>query len=86
MPPQSLFGSGEVAQRLGLPRWRLLYLIESGRLPGPNCRIPGRRLFSEEDVQNALAALQTLQDPADKAAYKDQANFIHDGNPLTNPD
>ena len=49
------------AQRLGLPRWRLLYLIEKGVIPGPSRTLPGRRLFSEQDVKNAQDVLKQHQ-------------------------
>ena len=50
MTPQ-LRGSGSVAKHVGLPRSRFLYLVEKGDLPGPSHEVPGRRLFSTEDVQ-----------------------------------
>jgi DNA-binding transcriptional MerR regulator len=53
----NLFGSGEVAQQLGIPRWKLLYLIEKGDLPRPSQTIAGRRLFTQDDV---LAIRQAL--------------------------
>jgi excisionase family DNA binding protein len=45
-----LLTSGEVAQQLGVARAHLLYLIESGKVPGPSLRVPGRRLFTSDDV------------------------------------
>jgi len=50
--------SGPVALTTGLERWRLLYLIERGDLPGPSYHVPGRRLFTDEDVQAILVVLQ----------------------------
>ena len=52
-----LFTSGEVATKLELPRWRLLYLIEKGDLPGPSHTVPGRRLFTRADVNRVKEAL-----------------------------
>lgn len=55
-----LFGSGEVARRLRMPRWKLLYLIDRGDLPGPHLQIAGRRLFTEDDIgrlQDAVSAI-----------------------------
>ena len=52
-----LFTSGEVAAKLTIPRWRLLYLIEKGKLPGPSYEVPGRRLFAPEDVARIRRAL-----------------------------
>jgi DNA-binding transcriptional MerR regulator len=50
---------GEVASTLQIPRWRLAYLIDRGALPTPSGRIPGRRLFSREDIANIRCALET---------------------------
>ena len=51
MPNEStLLTSGAVARELQLPRWQLLYLIERGDLPGPSFEVPGRKLFTEQDV------------------------------------
>jgi hypothetical protein len=47
---EPLNGSGAVARRVAVPLWRLLYLIDRGDLPGPSYQVPGRRLFTEEDV------------------------------------
>lgn len=57
--PQPLLGSGGVAERLGIPRWLLLYRIERGELPGPSLTAAGRRLFTEADVQKLAVVLQT---------------------------
>lgn len=46
-----LLTSGEVAALVGIARWRLLYLIEKGTLASPSFSVPGRRLFTSEDVQ-----------------------------------
>lgn len=47
----SLSTSGAVAKRLQIPRARLLYLIEKGDLPEPSSQVPGRRLFTEENIK-----------------------------------
>jgi hypothetical protein len=41
-----------------MARQRLLYRIERGDLPGPSYEVPGRRLFTEEDVQRIAAILE----------------------------
>jgi hypothetical protein len=51
------FASGEVAAQVGVPRWRLLYLIDKGEVPGPSLQVPGRRLFTADDVQRIADAL-----------------------------
>jgi len=54
---KTLFTSGEVAAEVKLPRWRLLYLIEKGNLPGPSHEVPGRRLFTFDDISRIRRAL-----------------------------
>jgi DNA-binding transcriptional MerR regulator len=51
-----------VARKVRLTPQKLQYLIDKGKLPGPSLCVPGRRLFTEEDVQRILQALQA--DPA----------------------
>ncbi len=53
--------SGEVADAVGLSRSRFLYLLEAGVLPGPTHAVPGRRLFTSEDVENIKRALAAHQ-------------------------
>jgi hypothetical protein len=48
---------GTLATQLGLPRWRLAYLIDHGDLPGPSIQVAGRRLFNDADVERIRAAL-----------------------------
>ena len=57
---QNVYSTGEVAASCGIPRWQFLYFIERGLVPGPTSQVPGRRLFTAEDVakiRDALAAL-----------------------------
>jgi DNA-binding transcriptional MerR regulator len=60
-PTMRLYGTGEVAALLGVPRWRLQYFIERGDVPGPSCILPGRRLFSDDDV-NAIRQVLVARD------------------------
>ena len=53
----TLLTIGQVARDLSMPRWRLQYLIERGELPEPSQRVPGRRLFTAEDVEQLRIAL-----------------------------
>jgi DNA-binding transcriptional MerR regulator len=48
---------GTVAALLGIPRWRLAYMIERGDVPAPSLHVPGRRLFTEADVERIRLAL-----------------------------
>ena len=56
---EQLLATGEVASAVGLPRWRLQYLLESGQLPPPSFVVAGRRLFTEEAVRRIEAVLAT---------------------------
>jgi len=55
---ESLLTIGQLALRLNLPRWRLQYLIERGAVPGPSVQVPGRRLFSLDDVRKIAEAME----------------------------
>jgi DNA-binding transcriptional MerR regulator len=57
MQPKQYRTSGEVAAEVGITRWQLCYFLERGVLPEPALRVPGRRLFTEEDVRRIRAAL-----------------------------
>jgi DNA-binding transcriptional MerR regulator len=53
---------GSVAERVGMPRWRLAYLIERGDVPAPSFQVPGRRLFTEQDIDRIVQALKARED------------------------
>ena len=58
--------SGRVAADVGLARPRLLYLIETEQLPQPTYAVPGRRVFTDADVEairRALEANPELREP-----------------------
>jgi DNA-binding transcriptional MerR regulator len=48
---------GHVTDLLAIPRWKLAYLIERGDVPRPSLQVPGRRLFSEDDVKRIREVL-----------------------------
>ena len=52
---------GGVPTQLGVPRWKLAYLIERGVVPGPSLQVPGRRLFTDGDIEKIRAALEEYQ-------------------------
>jgi hypothetical protein len=60
---KNLFTSGEVADKVGEPRWRLAYLIEKRILPGPSFQVAGRRLFTTEDIEKIARALGQRREP-----------------------
>jgi hypothetical protein len=55
---KTYYSSGQVAAQVGLPLWRLLYFIDRQLLPGPSLQIPGRRLFTAQDVTKIRLALE----------------------------
>ena len=59
--PTGFITIGEVARQVGIDRWRLAYLIERGELPPPSTQVPGRRLFSPEDVEKIKQALEAMR-------------------------
>jgi hypothetical protein len=63
-----LLTSGQAALRVGLPRWRLLYLIEKGEIPGPSYQVPGRRLFTPADLDRIAQALARRPEQTNRAA------------------
>lgn len=50
------FTLGDVARRLRVARHRIVYVLESGRVPEPQ-RIGGRRVFTEANVSALARAL-----------------------------
>ena len=58
---KQFFASGEVADEVGLSRWKFLYHVERGDLPGPTHTIAGRRLFTNQDIDNIKRAWANYQ-------------------------
>jgi DNA-binding transcriptional MerR regulator len=57
---------GAVADELRIPRWRLAYFIERGEVPDATVHVPGRRLFTAEDVERIRRALAERGRPGAK--------------------
>jgi hypothetical protein len=70
MPAEHYHTIGEVAAQLAVPRWHLAYLIERNEVPGPTLQVPGRRLFSDADVEQIRQAL--LRRPSRSATGRTQ--------------
>ena len=62
--------TGELARELGVPRWRLLYWLERHDLPEPSVSIPGRRLFTADDVRR-IKELLAIKDGAEEQPNAD---------------
>jgi DNA-binding transcriptional MerR regulator len=54
---QKYFTIGTVAIEVGVPRWKLADYVERGMVPGPSLQVPGRRLFTEDDISRIREAL-----------------------------
>ena len=55
-----MYGTGAVAKLLGIPRHRLMWLLDMGKLPQPEIQVPGRRLFTWRDVEILKDAYDNL--------------------------
>jgi DNA-binding transcriptional MerR regulator len=51
---------GEVARTLGIPQHRILYLLSTLAVPEP-ARIAGRRVWTQEQLQELAATLNVLK-------------------------
>ena len=69
---QTIFTSGEVAIELGMPRWKLLYMIERGDLPEPTFAVPGRRLFTPNDLAEMRQVLTSRVRGRGRRAVSDE--------------
>ncbi len=47
---KNFYSSGDVAKELNVPRYLLLQWLEAGKIPEPQLRVAGKRLFSEEEL------------------------------------
>ena len=57
----NMMGSGKVAELVGVPRHRLIWLLDTGRVPEPALKLPGRRLFSSQDVERIREAMDKMK-------------------------
>ncbi|HOK44505.1 MAG TPA: MerR family transcriptional regulator [Bryobacteraceae bacterium] len=53
-----VLSTGELAKRLKIQRYQLLYMLDTGRIPEPKQRMSGRRVFTETEVQNIEAIVK----------------------------
>ena len=60
---KKVFTSGEVADKVGEPRWPLANQIEKRLQPGPSIQVAGRRLFTTEDIEKIARALGQRREP-----------------------
>ncbi len=56
----------EAARQLDLPTWKLAYLVDRGDVAPPSAQVPGRRLFTDDDI------CRIQQQLADRAAASRQ--------------
>ncbi|NUM33732.1 MAG: helix-turn-helix domain-containing protein [Candidatus Brocadiae bacterium] len=46
----SFYSTGELSKILGMSRWSLIYLLETGKIKEP-MRIGGKRVFAKNDLE-----------------------------------
>lgn len=54
-----LFGTGDIARLTGMSPWSLQYRIRTGDLPNSTYVVSRRRVFTEADLLQIRALLQT---------------------------
>ena len=55
---KALLTTGELARQLGIQRYQLMYLLETGCVPDARVRAGGRRLFTAAEVSQAEAIVK----------------------------
>ncbi len=50
--------TSEVSQLLGIPYWRLGYLIAAGKIPAPRKDASGDRVWDDKDIRAAKEILE----------------------------
>ena len=53
-----LYSSGDVAARLKVPQYKILYAIENGMVADSSMRVGGKRIFSDEDLRRLAEHFQ----------------------------
>jgi DNA-binding transcriptional MerR regulator len=48
----------ELAERLGMQRYQVMYRLDEGLIPDCKLKLGGRRFFSEEEVRNIEAIVK----------------------------
>jgi DNA-binding transcriptional MerR regulator len=56
------FSIGEVAQHIGVPQFRIKYVIEQGKVPWQGERFGTMRIFTKNDVDNLRAFFKKPKD------------------------
>lgn len=56
MKTEELLTIGDVAKRLDVPQYRIVYLLQRGRVPEPP-RLSGRRIFTQQDLTHIATQL-----------------------------
>ena len=55
---EKLYSTGDVAERLGLRRYQLDYLLETNQILEPLQRVAGKRVWTKEELDRAEAVLR----------------------------
>ncbi len=63
---------GQVANTLGIPFYRIEYLLRAGKLPDKSVRIGGRRVWTEEQVDEMREQLEQYEKSRSKSKNNDK--------------
>ena len=55
-----LYSSGDVADRLSIPQYKLLYAIENDMVADATLRVGGKRIFTDDDLQRLAEHFQVV--------------------------
>ena len=64
MKNETVVSTGEVAERLGIPTYKLQYLLSTDQVPEPAMRVAGKRAWREDEIQQARRVLEDREDDA----------------------
>ena len=61
MNNETVVSTGEVADRLGIPTYKLQYLLSTGQIPEPTIRLAGKRAWRYSEIQKARQILENRE-------------------------
>ena len=50
MTTERFLSTGQVARKLGIQRYQLLYLVDTEKVPEPSCRVAGKRAWNQDEI------------------------------------
>ncbi len=73
-----VLSTGDVVRRLGIQRYRLHYLLDTGRVAEPLLRVGGKRIWTEDEY--ARAAEVVAEDRAAKGLRPRRGGTVENSN------